>query len=230
MSKTDIIDLHSHSTASDGSLTPTELMRLAKKEGLKAIALSDHDCIDGLEEAADEAERLGIELVCGLELSLTYNKKSLHMLGYLFDRKNKALQEELNAMLTRRNARNAKVLARLEELDITVTMAELEAEAGGGAIGRPHLARLLIAKGVVSDFNEAFDKYIGAGKPAYIAKERIAPEAGIDLIHKAGGLAVLAHPLYSGAKGFEEVALMVESLVKAGLDGIECHYSDHSEE
>jgi predicted metal-dependent phosphoesterase TrpH len=227
------IDLHTHSTASDGSLHPAELMRQAKTAGLSAIALSDHDTIGGLAEAHAEADAIGLELVPAIEVSLSYSGSSLHMLGYLIDYKDPALLANLVQLGKRRSARNDTMIEKFAGLGIAITPEELLEAAGGieqaGVVGRPHFAKLLIARGIVKSFDEAFDKYLGKNKPAYVPKTRLDPEDGIALIHKAGGVAVLAHPKYCGADTPAELEDLLMRLKAACLDGIECLYTDHNQ-
>jgi len=224
------IDLHTHSTASDGSMTPTELVKAAKAKGLVALALSDHDTIDGLPEAREAASEAGIELINAVELSVGTKQGSVHMLGYMFDPENEIFKQDLSFMIKRRDERNLKFIERFKEIGIEIDIDELREVAGDGAVGRPHFAKLLIGKGIVNSFDEAFDKYLAKGKAAYVPKARVSPEQGIEAIHNAGGVAVLAHPKYSGAKTKEEVEALVIRLKKAKLDGIECHYTDHTDE
>lgn len=224
------IDLHTHSTSSDGTLTPSELVTEAQKKGLIALSLTDHDSIDGLAEAQKKAAELGLEFIDGIELSLGTSAGSVHMLGYMFDYTDKDFLHGLSLMNKRREERNIKFISRFRELGIEIKLDELLEIAGDGSVGRPHFAKLLMKKGVVKTFDEAFDKYLAKKKAAYVEKEKVAPEEGIKLIHNAKGLAVLAHPKYCGAKTFEEVEALVRRLKQAGLDGIECFYSDHSVE
>ena len=226
----DNIDLHTHSTASDGELSPAKLVRAAGAGGLSALALTDHDTVDGLAAARAEAVSVGIEFVDGVELSLTYRGAELHMLGYFIDSESQILLEWLNDMRRRRNERNTKILARFAGLDIHISEEDLIRAVGGEAgqsIGRPHLAKILVEKAVVRDRQEAFELYLGEGKPAFVPKEKLEAEAGIDIIHRTGGLAVLAHPLFCGARGDEDLTALVRRLARAGLDGIECYYSKH---
>ncbi|MBI4569673.1 MAG: PHP domain-containing protein [Planctomycetes bacterium] len=229
MSDTRIIDLHMHSTASDGSLSPEEVARAAKKAGLAAISLTDHDTIAGYPRVTDAARALGVEVIPGVEISVNFQGQSMHMLGYGFDLAHvrfRALLEELSAA---RRERNEKIIARLRELGVPIVWADVVRAAGGdtGNIGRPHFANAMLAKGAVKTFQAAFDRYLGDGKPAYFPKEKTGPEFAIDLIHQAGGLAVFAHPVYHGFD-LSSATRAFAPLKAAGLDGVEVYYSDHT--
>ena len=225
------IDLHAHTTASDGSFTPTELVEAAHGLGLRALAVTDHDTLAGLGEARAAAQRVGLDLVAGVELSVEDDGGRFHLLGYGFDPANAALAETLITLRRSRAARNDLMAARMSELGLPVTMDDVRAEAGEDAlvIARPHFARALIKKGIVGSVAEAFDKYLSTGKPLYLPKEVLTPRDAIALIHGAGGVAVMAHP---GLVPLDEAALdaRVTSLAqKDGLDGIEAYYSQHSQ-
>ena len=223
------IDLHAHTTASDGSLTPTELVALALEVGLHALAVTDHDTVDGLAEATDAANPTGIELVPGIELAVTYPSGRFHMLGYFIQPDNPTLCGRLQLLKDNRANRNIRIVEKLNALGIDITLEDIIAESGGGQVGRPHMAAALIKKGVVRSFQEAFDKYIADGALAHVPKDKISLEEGISLIHAAGGLAVMAHP--SSLKlDDESLAAELPRLKELGLDGIECYYSQHEPE
>jgi len=224
------IDLHAHTTASDGSLTPTELVGKAHALGLAALAVTDHDTLGGLAEARAAAQETGLDLVPGVELSVEDDAGRFHLLGYGFDPEDAALADTLITLRRSRAARNALMAERMAALGLPVTMEDVRAEAGPDAqvIARPHFARALIKKGVVASVAEAFDKYLSTGKPLYLPKEVLTPRDAIALIHDAGGVAVMAHP---GLIQMDEAALAdrVEILAREdGLDGIEALYSQHS--
>ena len=225
------IDLHAHTTASDGSFTPTELVEAAHGLGLGALAVTDHDTLAGLGEARAAAQRVGLDLVAGVELSVEDDGGRFHLLGYGFDPANAALAETLTTLRRSRAARNDLMAARMSEMGLPVTMDDVRAEAGEDAlvIARPHFARALIKKGIVGSVAEAFEKYLSTGKPLYLPKEVLTPRDAIALIHGAGGVAVMAHP---GLVPLDEAAFdaRVTSLAqKDGLDGIEAYYSQHSQ-
>lgn len=225
------IDLHSHTTASDGDHTPSQLMAHAFGLGLKAIAVTDHDTTAGVMEATAEAERLGIELVPGIELSAEPNGKGqCHILGLYIDPLNPALRGRLQQVVENRNSRNARIVERMQrELGWEIELAEVEAEAGGEIVARPHFAKVLVRKNLVPDFQTAFDLYLGTGGKAYVSRDRLTPKEAIGLIHDAGGVAILAHP--NNLKMNEaETEQEVIRLTKLGLDGIEARYNRHSPE
>lgn len=224
------IDLHAHTTASDGSLTPTELVGKARALGLAALAVTDHDTLGGLRQAQSAAACVGLDLVPGVELSVEDDAGRFHLLGYGFDPENAALADTLITLRRSRAARNALMAEKMAALGLPVTMDDVRAEAGEDAqvIARPHFARALIKKGVVESVQEAFDKYLSTGKPLYLPKEVLTPRDAIALIHGAGGVAVMAHP---GLVPLDEAALAdrVARLAQDdGLDGIEAYYSQHS--
>lgn len=217
------VDLHSHSTASDGASAPVAVVETAARAGLAAVALTDHDTLAGVAEAIDAGERLGVRVVAGVELSLMDGENEVHMLGLHISRI-PALQDELESVRDSRRSRAEQIVARLNGLGVPISVHAVLEQAGGGAIGRPHIARALIAGGWVRDQREAFDRYLGAGRPANVEKQRITVADGIRLIHQCGGLAIVAHP---GADGRRE---RVEPLVALGLDGLEVRHPGHSAE
>ena len=225
----DRIDLHTHSTASDGTYSPAELIRYAKKKGLRAIALTDHDSIDGIEEAEAVGGEVGVEVIPGVELSAAFPDGAMHLLGLFVDRSTPPFLQQLALLQAARRERNPKIVRKLQALGFRITEEEVAAAAGGGQAGRPHFARVLMEKGYVHSITEAFERYIGDTGPAYVQKSQPAPEACIALIHEANGVAVLAHPntLHLSDKGLNA---LLERLVKAGLDGVEVYYSSHAPE
>lgn len=224
------VDLHAHTTASDGTLTPTQLIYKAQENGLAALAVTDHDTIGGLQEAAQAANDAGIDFVPGVELSVEDDAGRFHMLGLLLDSDNAALRDTLVEIRKSRAARNTLMADRMKELNLPVTMDDVQAEAGEDAqvVARPHFARALIKKGVVSTVQEAFDQYLATGKPLYLPKQVLTPAQAVALIHNAGGLALMAHPGLVPLSD-DAFAARVESLAAdAGLDGLEAYYSQHS--
>lgn len=230
------IDLHTHTTASDGSLSPSALVQKAHEIGLAALAVTDHDTIGGLAEAAAEAGRLGLDFLPGVELSVEDKDGRFHLLGYGFDPSFPELAEKLVELRRSRALRNTQMAEKMAALGLPVTMddvrdaAKKHAEDGeeSEVIARPHFAQALIAKGVVSSVQEAFDKYLASGQPLYQAKEVLTPAEAVALLHRAGGVAVMAHP---GLVPLSRPALSarVKSLAEeAGMDGIEAYYSQHS--
>ncbi len=223
-------DLHTHSTASDGSDTPSELIHLAKEADLAAIALSDHDTVDGLVEAEREARSIGMEFIPAVELSCQFHKGNMHLLGYYIDMKDQEFLKVLARVQAARAERNPKILAKLQELGISITMEELKEMASGGQIGRPHIARALVKKGAVRDVGQAFEKYLKRGGKAYAPKSILSPAEAISAVLKAGGIPVLAHPFSLKADTTEELQSIIIDLKSKGLQGVECIYSEHSPE
>jgi predicted metal-dependent phosphoesterase TrpH len=224
------VDLHTHSTASDGSSTPTQLMAEAGAAGLTTIALTDHDTLEGIDEAVAAANRFGVELIPGVELSLEWDKGGMHLVVLWLEPGPGPLQDRLAALQEARSSRNDRILARLHELDIEVSLDELLEEAGAGSVGRPHIAAILVRKGYVSDIQQAFNLYLAKGAPAYFGRDRLTPEEGIALAREAGGVPVLAHPHTLGVDNRFEFAELMERLVGAGLVGVECHYGTYEAE
>ncbi len=224
------IDLHAHTTASDGSLTPTELVQKAAGLKLAALAVTDHDTLGGLAEAKRAAAEAGIDLVPGVELSVEDAGGRFHLLGYLFDPEDKTLAATLADLRESRARRNEQMAGKMAELGLPVTMDDVRAEAGEDAdvIARPHFAQALMKAGVVNSVQEAFDRFLATGRPLYQAKQVLTPTDAIALIHDAGGVAVMAHP---GLIALNETALgqRIRGLAEdTGLDGIEAYYSQHS--
>ena len=217
------VDLHAHSTASDGSRSPTELVAAAKAGGLAAIAVTDHDTMDGVDEAIAAGRTAGVRVVPGVELSATDGEREVHLLG-LHVRHADALDDALRTFRERRQSRALEIVAKLNQLGIPVTFDDVIARAGNAAIGRPHLARVLIEGGWARDSRDAFDRYLGAGRPAYVPKHRLSVADAVALVHAGGGLAVLAHP---GGEGRREV---IERYAALGLDGVEVRHPGHNAE
>ena len=225
-----IIDLHTHTTASDGSFAPAEVVGMAAQAGLAAVGITDHDTTDGIREALAAGEKMRVEVVPGVELSVNHGRLgSLHVLGYWIQPDHPDLAGKLEEIRGGRDRRNDKILARLADLGCPLELSEVQAIAGGEVIGRPHLAQAMIKHDYVQSTQEAFDRYLARGKPAYMERDRMSPAEAIDRIRRAGGVAVWAHP---GMIGLEESELEkeVEKLVAAGLSGIEAHYPEHSPE
>jgi 3',5'-nucleoside bisphosphate phosphatase len=223
-----VIDLHTHSTVSDGSDPPEGVVALAASAGLSAMALTDHDRLDGLPAARSRANELGVELVPGCELSLEHTG-TLHLLVYFVEPDEGPLPDELRRLQEARRSRNRRLLARLEQLGLPVTADELEAEAGGKGAGRPHVANILVRKGVVGSIQEAFDTWLAKGRPAYVDKERLSVERALELARASGCAPVLAHPLSLGLDP-TELDSTVASLAGLGMAGVEGIYGRYSPE
>jgi 3',5'-nucleoside bisphosphate phosphatase len=222
------IDLHTHSSFSDGTDTPSELVGKARAVGLDVVGLTDHDTFDGLDEAVAVGERLGVHVVRGMELSCSRRGSSVHVLAYGADAAGPALAAEMARVRDGRLGRLAGVLAKLAELGVPVSEAEVMAQVGESpSVGRPHIADALIEAGHVRDRQEAFDRFLADGGPAHVHRYTIEVDRGIDLVHEAGGLAVIAHPW---GRGREHVLppRVLEALVRDhGLDGVEVDHQDH---
>ncbi len=223
------IDLHTHTTASDGSFTPSQLVRYAKEKGLRAIAITDHDTIEGNEEALQAGISEEIEVVPGIEISVDYSPGSMHMLGYFIDTKDPGLNERLALLQGSRSDRNPRIIEKLNELGIAITYDEVVKISGGGQVGRPHIAQVLMHRGYTRTIQEAFDKYLGKGAPAYFDKFRLTASDAIAMIRDAGGIPVLAHPFTLKCKSTKVLEKLIRELTDQGLQGIEAYYTEHNE-
>lgn len=221
------IDLHLHTTHSDGSLSPTDVLRLAHKAGVTALAITDHDIVTGIPEAIAAGAELGIEIIPGVEISSRVGNSELHILGYCLQWQDQELNRRLAFLRESRHSRNPQIIERLRALGLDVTYEEVRALAGTDAVGRPHIARLLMDKHYVTSAKDAFDRYLAEGRPAYVARELPSPADAIAWIRAAGGVAVLAHPTWAKVSGESLNALLI-ALKADGLGGIEVHYSSHT--
>jgi predicted metal-dependent phosphoesterase TrpH len=221
------VDFHSHTTASDGLFAPKAVVRLAESAGLAAVGITDHDTVAGVKEAIAEGDKRGVTVVPGVEISTLWQGKEIHMLGLFIIPDNPYLLKKLEEQRNTRKVRNRMIIENLNRLGISITMEEvMEKKRGKGGdvnVGRPHIAEVLIDKGIVHSMDEAFDQYLGRGGKAYATPDRISPLEAIDLIHTSGGAAVLAHP------GLYEQDDLIPLLVSKGLDGIEVNHPDHTE-
>ncbi len=215
VSKDEWVDMHVHTTESDGMLTPTQVVMKAKQAGLKAIGIVDHDTFDGLKEAYKAGKQQGVEIVPGIELSSQWNGKDIHIIGYYCYASHPKIVDYIEKFLRKRYNRAKKMVQILNSMDINIAMQEVVAEAKGTCIGRPHIAAVLLEKGYVYSFQEAFIKFIGYHSKAYVEKYKISPKSAIALISEVGGLSFIAHP----SKNISIDNLF--DLVKCGLDGIE---------
>lgn len=216
------VDLHLHTNASDGQQTPAELVALALEIGLKCIAITDHDTTDGIAPALIAAQGHPLEIIAGIELSAEDESGDVHILGYGVDVNNAHFQAQLRDFRQNRYDRGLLMVEKLASLGIIITWEDVLHHADGGAVGRPHIARALVAAGHAEDVKDAFDRYIANTAPAYIARKRLSPEESIAMIHAAGGVAVLAHPIL-----VKDYPTLTERLVSAGLEGIEKVYPLH---
>jgi hypothetical protein len=226
----DYVDLHVHSAASDGSLSPADLVAEARVQGLRAIALTDHDTAEGLNEALTAGAAQGLEVIPGIEISAEYKPGSMHILGLFIDHRYPKLDEQLQVLKQARADRNPQIIANLQKLGLAITMEEVRALAGGGQVGRPHFAQVLVQKGYVAHFQEAFEKYIGNHGPAYVNKFRFSPREAITMINAAGGLASLAHPFTLEYTSIGHLKMILEQLRDWGLAALEVYYPEHSPE
>lgn len=219
-------DLHVHTTASDGLNTPQEIIAAAAAIGLEGIAITDHDTLDGLAAAEDyiSANRVRIDFIPGVELNTDYGEDEVHILGYFIDYLHGDLAARLLEIRQARLSRAEKMVARLQDQGIDIPFAQVKKLAAGGLVGRPHVARALIQGGWVKSEEEAFDRYIGRGQPAYVPRYKFKPEEAIDLVKKAGGIAVLAHP------GLIKDKAIILEVIAMGIEGLEVFYPEHSPE
>ena len=222
------IDLHTHSTCSDGTFLPAEVVKLAKEKGISAIALTDHDTLDGLPEAIEAGKKYGVEVITGIEFSVNADTE-MHMLGLNFDIDCPSIREVLDEMIIEREKRNHIVIEKLAELGMYITIEDILAETTSRVTGRSQIAKAMMKKGYVSTLKEAFDKYLYFGRPVFVERKSLTPEEAIELIHKSGGKAFLAHLNQTG-KTDEELYTVLSNLKKAGLDGIEGYYTEYTED
>jgi predicted metal-dependent phosphoesterase TrpH len=221
------VDLHAHSTASDGSADPEELVALALTKGLGALALTDHDTQEGIPAATEAAARGGLELIPGTELSLDYDSGGMHLIVLWLNPGTGPLQDQLGALQGGRSARNIGIVDRLTALEMPMTIEEVLDEAGEGTVGRPHIAAVMVAKGYVPDIKTAFDEWLGNNKPAYLGRPRLDPEKAIRLARESGAVPILAHPHTLGINRAAEMADLLDSLVGWGLVGLEAIYPSY---
>lgn len=226
----ELIDLHTHSTASDGSFPPAEVVRQAQAGGLTAMALTDHDTVDGLPEAVAAGERLGVEVIPGVEISAQFPGGTMHILGLFVDYRNGLLDQRLAVLKQARIDRNPQIIAKLNALGIPITMEQVNKISGGGQVGRPHIARALMEMGAIRNLQEAFDKYLGWHKPAYVSKFRFSPDQALAMIREAKGVPVLAHPFTLGLGSAYALKNLLMELKGLGLAGLEAFYSEHTRE
>ncbi len=223
-------DLHLHSTFSDGSFTPAELVKTAAEKGLTTIALADHDTVEGIPEAIKAGEKYEVEVIPALEFSAFWNKAEIHILGYFIDYNSPELLNKTEEIFTARIERARGMVKRLNQLGIAISFQEVEEIAGDEYIGRPHIARAMMSAGYIEEMGEAFtDEFIGNGGKAYLSKYQLTPEKAISLINRSGGISVLAHPVFiNHGEPFDRAG--IRKLADAGLAGVEVYHSRHSSE
>lgn len=217
-------DLHTHSKASDGTKSPAELVCIAKAAGLKSIALTDHDTIEGLAEFKEAGAKYGIETISGIEFAAAFKNTELHIVGLFIDENDQSLISSMKYIVNEREERNVKMIKVLERLGVYISLEELENNAGGNIITRAHYANVLTEKGYAQNNDEAFNKYIGTGKPGYVKRETLAPKKCIEVIRNAGGIPILAHATLYGFN-YLEIYNIVGEMKEYGLMGMETLYS-----
>lgn len=225
-----IVDLHAHTTASDGSYTPTELVRYAKKKGLSALAITDHDTIAGVEEASIEGRKLGIRVIPGAELSTRMDDCDVHMTSLFINCKNEQLIKRLDDMAASRQERNYKMVDKLHEAGFQIDRSDLDALGEGKILARGHIAQILIARGYATELKEALRKYLSKGTPGYVQKEVLSPEECIQLVHDAGGLIFVAHLHQIDPQDPEHCKDVARRLIRMGADGLETQYCEFDDE
>lgn len=218
-----VADLHLHTTYSDGNLTPAELVRHMKAAGFSIMAVTDHDIVDGVAEAFAEGKKLGIEVIAGVEFSTEWQKNEIHILGYFVDYRAAWFIDWLRERQEGRKRRIQNIIDKLTGHGLTITAEKVLAISGCGSAGRPHVAQALVESGQVATTKEAFDKYLRHGAPAYVPHFRLTPQEAIEIIHRAGGLASLAHP------GVTRSDQYIAQFASEGLDALEVYYSGHDE-
>lgn len=221
----DTIDLHTHSTFSDGTFTPLQLVKYAEEKGLKAFALTDHDTTEGVKEA--NSIETNVEVISGVEISTRYDKKEIHIVGLYVNENDADLNKQLKYYREKRVTRNFEILEKLNSLGVNITIDDVKESCTGDVISRAHIAKALVSKGFVGSYTEAFDRYLGDNKCAYVPRETLNYEESMELITKAGGVPVLAHPLLYKMSDTNLENMMVK-LRQKGLKAVEVYYSTHS--
>lgn len=221
----DTIDLHTHSTFSDGTFTPSQLVKYAEEKGLKAFALTDHDTTEGIKEA--KSIETNVEVISGVEISTRYDKKEIHIVGLYVNENDADLNKQLKYYREKRVTRNFEILEKLNSLGVNITIDDVRESCTGDVISRAHIAKALVSKGFVGSYTEAFDRYLGDNKCAYVPRETLNYEESMELITKAGGVPVLAHPLLYKMSDTNLENMMVK-LRQKGLKAVEVYYSTHS--
>lgn len=222
------VDLHVHSTFSDGTDTPTQLVRLAKETGLYAMALTDHDTIDGIDEAIKAGSEYGIEVVPGVELSTFYINKEIHIVGLYIDHTDESLKKELSASRNVRSERNKQICKKFNQLGYDISYDEMLTRYKDAVITRAHFADILVAKKIVGSRNEAFDRFLNPGKPCYVPRKKMDPKDAIKMIKNAGGVPILAHPVLYHL-GNDAMNTLIKYLCESGIAGLEAIYSTYTQ-
>lgn len=227
------VDLHTHTTHSDGTVSPGDLIKLAKQKNLTAIAITDHDITSANREALSCGQASGIEVVPGVELSVDHRLPQgghLHILGLFIDPQNTPLNQTLQRVRDERDKRNKKILSRFQQLGFNISYEDILVKAGEGTVGRPHFASVMVEKGIVNSISQAFDRYLKHGALAYVDRWRLPADQAINLIQQSGGISILAHPITLGFSSFTHLGRHILELKSIGLDGIEVYCSGFSQD
>ena len=217
-------DMHIHTTASDGMLTPEEVVRWAVKKKLGAVAITDHDTVNGIQPAVDISSNFKLEVIPGIEFSSEHQEEEIHILGYYIDYQKDWLKEKLDEMYQSRYVRAIKMIEKLHDIGIHITLEQVKEIAEGATIGRPHIARAMMEKGYIASVKDAFKDYIGKGGPAYVERYRISCQESIDMIKELGGVPVLAHP------GLIHNKDCIDDILDMGIEGIEVYHTKHDDD
>ena len=229
----DYIDLHIHTTCSDGTLSPESIVEYAAQRGIKVMSITDHDNVSGIDIAKSEAEKHNISLIPGIECTTTFETKEKgrrHILGYNIDYDSNVIKDYVETCQNDRVNKIKKILSKLKDLDINISFEDVKKFSPYGSIGKPHVAQALLEKGYVNSIKEAFDLYLGKGKPAYASGRKVSAKEVIDVILEAGGIPILAHPFQMNFMSQEELFEEIKRLMELGIKGIEVIYPEHSKE
>jgi 3',5'-nucleoside bisphosphate phosphatase len=222
------IDLHTHTTASDGIYSPRELIDIARNNGLVAMAITDHDTVDGLPDAMEYSRSIGFRLYPGVEFSIDYDEGSFHLIGLNLDYTHEGLRNTVKNLAEHRGTRAYRIIDDLKKYGIDIPIDEVIAEADGGSIGRPHIARIMVNRGYAATIREIFKNYLVKGKPGYVKKVRIAFEEAVSLIQECGGIPVVAHPVSLECTNMGEFEELLKGFIKTGVQGIEVYAAMHT--
>lgn len=224
-----MIDLHVHTSMSDGTCSPETVVRMALERKLRAIAITDHDTVAGIKPAFNAGSELGVEVIPAVEMSTEWPHGIMHILGYFIDVENETLLNALSILRSGRMERVPRIVGKLRACNVLISTEAVRREALGGAPGRPHVAEIMVREGYVRTIQEAFDRFLKKGAPAYVEKQKMSPDRAIRLIREAGGIAVLAHPYSLDSSTDSELEVILEKLVTYGLNGIEAYYPRHTQ-
>ncbi len=222
-----LVDLHVHTTASDGTMSPEELVHYAHKKGVAVVGITDHDTTAGISEAQKAGDLLGVEVIPGIEVSVEYEGE-MHILGY-FIKDTQELKDKMVELRAKREERNRKIIRKLNDCGVNISWDEVMEAAKGETIGRPHIGMVMVQKGYARALDSCFEKYLGKGKTAYVDREKMGPREGIELIIQAGGVPVLAHPRYLNME-MRKLDALLSKLKDEGLEGIEAYYSMNTQD